>query len=438
MNAVLFDRVAGSWHIGGVARRRLVHANVGLFSEAALLFVAAQAGFVDGPRVMANMAVDSWLPHRFAALSERLSMQNGVLLMGGTSIAALLYTHGDVSKLVVMYSINVFLTFSLSNLGMSRFWITDRKKHPDWLKHLPVHLIGLALCVTILDRHLLREVRRRRVAHARHHRAPRRLCFAIRSHYRTVVEAIRRPRRRAPRSARGPQDGGRADRGRIAASAPGRRRDRPRASRSRSSSSAATAGSVGTRCSRSCGCSRTISRGSSSARSRSSTRATSKASKRCTSSRSGRGRSSRSTCASPPALGLPAESAFATGIEVAVEAEKLGKRAHRALPAGALRRRPAPLRRGLDVQPHPPQRDRVSHPAPPAARRHPDGRPPGPPRVGVARSAAGDFARGGDDRDVGQTAPRRSTRSDAVTVHIVEVPRLRRRPARCVMWRECR
>ena len=69
----------------------------------------AQAGFVDGPRVMANMAVDSWFPHRFAALSERLSMQNGVLLMSVTSVVALVYTHGDVEKLVVMYSINCLL-----------------------------------------------------------------------------------------------------------------------------------------------------------------------------------------------------------------------------------------------------------------------------------------------------------------------------------------
>jgi amino acid transporter len=149
MNAILLDKVAGAWRLGGF------HAGywfvlVALCSEAGLLFIAAQAGFVDGPRVMANMAVDSWLPHRYAALSERLSMQNGVILMGGTSIAALVYTHGNVEKLVVMYSINVFLTFSLSNLGMARFWIQHRKEHADWLRHLPVHLIGLALCVTIL------------------------------------------------------------------------------------------------------------------------------------------------------------------------------------------------------------------------------------------------------------------------------------------------
>ena len=77
-------------------------------------------------------------------------MQNGVLLMGGTAIAALVYTHGDVTLLVTMYSINVFLTFSLSNLGMSRFWIQNRKTQPEWRRHLPVHLVGLALCVTIL------------------------------------------------------------------------------------------------------------------------------------------------------------------------------------------------------------------------------------------------------------------------------------------------
>ena len=41
---------------------------------------------------MANMAVDSWLPHRFSALSERLTMRNGILLMGGTALAALIYT----------------------------------------------------------------------------------------------------------------------------------------------------------------------------------------------------------------------------------------------------------------------------------------------------------------------------------------------------------
>jgi amino acid transporter len=191
MNAILLDKVAGAWQIAGW-NAGYWFVLIALCSEAGLLFVAAQTGFVDGPRVMANMAVDSWLPHRFAALSERLSMQNGVLLMGGTSIAALLYTHGNVEKLVVMYSINVFLTFSLSNLGMTKFWIQHRKEHADWLRHLPVHVIGLALCVTILivtsvvkfavGGWLTLVVTGLLVA----------VCFWIKRHYDRVVSAIRR------------------------------------------------------------------------------------------------------------------------------------------------------------------------------------------------------------------------------------------------------
>jgi amino acid transporter len=144
LNAVLAGEVFSGWRLGGLL------ALVTIFAEGALLLVAAQTGFVDGPRVMANMAVDYWFPHRFASLSSRLTMQNGVMLMGGSAILLLVYSRGRISTLVVMYSINVFLTFSLSELGMSRFFIRNRKKEPHWKKHLPVHLTGLTVCLTIL------------------------------------------------------------------------------------------------------------------------------------------------------------------------------------------------------------------------------------------------------------------------------------------------
>jgi len=144
LNAVIADNLFAGWGLGKTI------AFITIFSEGALLLVAAQTGFVDGPRVMANMAVDSWFPHRFAALSERLTMQNGVVLMGASAIALLVYTHGSVSALVIMYSINVFVTFSFSQLGMSRFYIKRRREDPKWMRHLSVHLIGLALCATIL------------------------------------------------------------------------------------------------------------------------------------------------------------------------------------------------------------------------------------------------------------------------------------------------
>jgi amino acid transporter len=144
LNAVLADSLFGNWPMGNWV------SFITIFSEGALLLVAAQAGFVDGPRVMSNMAIDSWFPHRFAALSVRLTMRNGILLMGIAAIALLFYTGGSVSALVVMYSINVFITFSLSQLGMSKFFIQRRKEDPRWFRHLSVHLVGLLLCVTIL------------------------------------------------------------------------------------------------------------------------------------------------------------------------------------------------------------------------------------------------------------------------------------------------
>jgi hypothetical protein len=119
-----------------------------LVSEALLLFVAAQAGFIDGPRVMSNMAQDSWLPHRFAQLSDRLSMQNGVLLMGGASLATLAWTGGDILALVTMYSINVFVTFSLSQLAMLRYWW--RTPGEGRRRGFAIHGVAFLLCGGIL------------------------------------------------------------------------------------------------------------------------------------------------------------------------------------------------------------------------------------------------------------------------------------------------
>ena len=144
LNAVLAGQVFGGWQIGPAL------ALITIFSEGALLFVAAQTGFVDGPRVMANMAVDYWFPHRFASLSDRFTIQNGVLLLGGAAVILVLYSRGSIATLIVMYSINVFLTFTLSQLGMSRFFIKNRRTEPEWKRHLSVHLVGLALCLTIL------------------------------------------------------------------------------------------------------------------------------------------------------------------------------------------------------------------------------------------------------------------------------------------------
>jgi amino acid transporter len=121
-----------------------------LGSEAGLLLFAAQTGYIGGPRVMANMALDGWVPRRFSSLSDRLTSHYGVLLVGVAAIASLLYTQGSVDVLVTMYAINVFVTFSLSQLGMTRFsWMRrNRKKQGRW--PILVHAFSFVLCIGIL------------------------------------------------------------------------------------------------------------------------------------------------------------------------------------------------------------------------------------------------------------------------------------------------
>ncbi len=145
LNATLADALYGPW--GGAGK---TVALVTILSEGALLFVAAQAGFIDAPRVMANMAVDSWLPRRFADFSERLTMRNGILIIGGAAIAILVYTKGSISALVVMYSINVFLTFSLSEFAMTRHFLKVRKAERIKLRSIAIQGAGFVLCVLIL------------------------------------------------------------------------------------------------------------------------------------------------------------------------------------------------------------------------------------------------------------------------------------------------
>jgi amino acid transporter len=149
LNGVLVEAFATNWHVLGlpVGKAFVV---LTLVSEGALLFVAAQTGFIDGPRVMSNMAIDSWLPRRFASLSDRLTTKDGVVMLGVAAIALLLFTHGNVDALVTMYAINVFITFSLSQLGMCRFWLRERSRDAKWGRHILVHVVGLVMCLSIL------------------------------------------------------------------------------------------------------------------------------------------------------------------------------------------------------------------------------------------------------------------------------------------------
>jgi len=146
LNAVLFGKITAQWP------PMLAHGFViaAMASSGALLLIAAQTGFFGGPRVLANMAVDRWMPTRFATLSDRLVTQNGVLMMGLAAFLVICFTKASVEMLVVLYSINVFITFSLSQLGMVRHWWLERLTEPRWKRKILINGFGLLLTSGIL------------------------------------------------------------------------------------------------------------------------------------------------------------------------------------------------------------------------------------------------------------------------------------------------
>ncbi len=146
LNAVLFERITANW----TAPFGSIFVWITLLSETALLFVAAQTGFLDGPRVLANMALDKWFPTKFASLSDRFVTHNGIIMMGVAAGIVLAISLGSVHYLVVLYSINVFITFSLSQLGMVRHWWQVRNSEPKWRRKLIVNGVGLMMTSFIL------------------------------------------------------------------------------------------------------------------------------------------------------------------------------------------------------------------------------------------------------------------------------------------------
>jgi hypothetical protein len=143
LNAVVFKSILGD----GNWMRSILW--ITLFFEAGLLFVSATTGFLGGPTVLANMAIDNWVPTRFRNLSSRLVTQNGVLLFGFSALFILIATGGHVSYILVLYSINVFVAFSVSLVGLCKYWWQEKTKIVHYLKLL-LALIAAIICVSIL------------------------------------------------------------------------------------------------------------------------------------------------------------------------------------------------------------------------------------------------------------------------------------------------
>ena len=148
LNATAFNLITADWEVFGF-NISTEFTGMALLFAAGLLLTAANTGFIAGPNVLAALAIDRWMPHMFSALSNRLVTKNGVLLMGAAAIGALLMTGGVVHMLVILYSVNVFLTFTLSLASLVRYRWREKRNPRIWHKML-VAVLACITCATIL------------------------------------------------------------------------------------------------------------------------------------------------------------------------------------------------------------------------------------------------------------------------------------------------
>ena len=189
LNATTFKAIINSIDLGSAWAKHLALILV-LSFEAGLLFVAANTGFLGGPAVLSNMAIDSWVPHKFRYLSTRLVTQNGILVMGIAALAILFWTRGSVTLLVVLYSVSVFLTFAISLFGLCLYWWAHRKELEHWKRRFALSLVGFVICAGILAVLLVEKFAKGGWAAALIIAAIAGLCIYIRNHYRDTKDAI--------------------------------------------------------------------------------------------------------------------------------------------------------------------------------------------------------------------------------------------------------
>ena len=113
-----------------------------------ILVLAANTGFADFPRLASFQAGDSFLPRQLTKRGHRLVFSNGILALAGTAAILVIGTNAEVTKLIPLYAIGVFVGFALSQAGMTKHHL--RHKEKGWRKSLVINGIGAFLSVAVV------------------------------------------------------------------------------------------------------------------------------------------------------------------------------------------------------------------------------------------------------------------------------------------------
>ena len=95
-------------------------------TTAAILVLAANTSFADFPRLASLLARDRFLPRQFASRGDKLVFSNGIIILAIFSSILVVAFRGDTSRLIPLYAVGVFLSFTLSQTGMIRHWLRER------------------------------------------------------------------------------------------------------------------------------------------------------------------------------------------------------------------------------------------------------------------------------------------------------------------------
>lgn len=101
-------------------------------ATALLLVLAANTAFADFPRLASILARDQFLPRLFAFRGDRLAFSGGIFLLAAIAAALIIGFEGSVTNLIPLYTVGVFLAFTLSQSGMVRHWWTGRAEQTGW------------------------------------------------------------------------------------------------------------------------------------------------------------------------------------------------------------------------------------------------------------------------------------------------------------------
>jgi amino acid transporter len=113
-----------------------------------ILVVAANTAFADFPRLSSVLARDGYMPRQFQYRGDRLAFSTGIMALGIAAALLVVSFKGSVGALINLYSIGVFLAFSMSNSGMVVHWLKTRGA--GWRKSALINGIGAMLTAIIL------------------------------------------------------------------------------------------------------------------------------------------------------------------------------------------------------------------------------------------------------------------------------------------------